>query len=309
MPSVEEITAALMEPFPKEALKSRANNGGRGQLTYVDGTTVFRRLIKATDNNFEVQVLNQDFRDFGKTSKGETRLLLIAQVRLTIPGMGSREHVGVQVVNSASGGEDLWKGAVTDGIKKAATLFGVGLELYGPDYESDDYDPGVPAPAAAPQRGPAGGRTIQRPADTSSPQRSVPAPAETGALRVQESPARGRPIARPPVGVVSPPAQQGEPPLAPTAPPQGRVIRRPGAQAAQGSADPLTPASDAQKNYIKGLAKNLGYTTEDGHTDMHQVETFLQGAYQTTWETLTMEEAKSAIEDLKSASEVGAEQF
>ena len=28
------------------------------------------------------------------------------------------------------------KGAVSDALKKAATLFGVGLELYGPDYEA-----------------------------------------------------------------------------------------------------------------------------------------------------------------------------
>lgn len=129
------ITEKLMEPFPKEALKQREADRGKAMLTYVDGTTVFRRLIHATGNNFSVEVLDQEFKDFGTTRSGSNRILLIARVRLTIPGMGSREHVGVQVVNADSGGEDLWKGAVTDAIKKAATLFGVGLELYGPDYE------------------------------------------------------------------------------------------------------------------------------------------------------------------------------
>lgn len=131
------LTEALMKEFPREALKQRPGDGGKKALTYVDGTTVFRRLINATDNNFTVEVLDQEFRDFGTTRNGASRILLIARVRLTIPEMGSREHVGVQVVNADSGGEDLWKGAVTDAIKKAATLFGVGLELYGPDHEAE----------------------------------------------------------------------------------------------------------------------------------------------------------------------------
>lgn len=141
----KEMTEKLIEPFPKTALKQRKADFGGTALTYVDGTTVFRRLIKATDNQFTIEVLDQEFRDFGTTRNGAARILLIARVRLTIPGMGSREHVGVQVVNADSGGEDLWKGAVTDAIKKAATLFGVGLELYGPDYEA-----GPPPPSGEP---------------------------------------------------------------------------------------------------------------------------------------------------------------
>ncbi len=39
---------------------------------------------------------------------------------------------------SVRGGEDMVKGAASDCLKKCATLFGVGIELYGPDIESSD---------------------------------------------------------------------------------------------------------------------------------------------------------------------------
>ena len=67
--------------------------------------------------------------------------LSFALVTLSLPGLGSRQHIGVQAVEANSGEDVIAKGAVTDALKKAATLFGVGLELYGPDYEEK------PAPA------------------------------------------------------------------------------------------------------------------------------------------------------------------
>jgi len=137
----KQITEELMKEFPTSAHKTREQQGKK--LTYVDGTTVFRRLINATDNNFSIEVLEDSIQPFGQNRSGD-RYLLRARVRLTIPGFGSREHVGVQIVNAESGGEDLWKGHVTDAIKKAATLFGVGLELYGPDHEYGDTKPKGP---------------------------------------------------------------------------------------------------------------------------------------------------------------------
>jgi len=72
--------------------------------------------------------------------------------------------MGVQMV-SERGGEDLVKGAITDAMKKAATLFGVGLELYGPDYGDNAQDTPRPAP------------TQQRPAERAQ-QAPPPAPVE-----------------------------------------------------------------------------------------------------------------------------------
>lgn len=119
---IAAITAALRTPFDKRDIKQRPAPGGR-QVDYLEGHTVINRLIEATNNQFDVRVL-------GLEQRGE---LAIATVELTIPGLGTRQHIGVQLVRDRDG-EDIVKGAITDGLKKAATLFGVGLELYESEY-------------------------------------------------------------------------------------------------------------------------------------------------------------------------------
>lgn len=120
--------AKLTEAFPQEAIKVR-----EGKFRYVEGHTVIHRLIDATDNTYGAEIKSFEMRPWGKSMKGTVAYLVTCHVSLTIPGLGTRDSVGVQVVYEGSG-EDLLKGAETDGLKKAATKFGVGLELYGPDY-------------------------------------------------------------------------------------------------------------------------------------------------------------------------------
>lgn len=136
----------LTAPFPPAAIKQRVVGGGRS-LSYVEGHTVIHRLNAATGNSWSMEVLDITDMQIGQMS------VLRAHVRLTIPGLGSREHVGVQSIADRAG-EDLVKGAITDALKKASTLFGVGLELYGPDYGSGELDH-APAAKAAPAAAPA----------------------------------------------------------------------------------------------------------------------------------------------------------
>jgi hypothetical protein len=135
----------LTEPFPLSAHKHRQLQGK--SLTYVEGHTVIHRLNAATGNAWSLEVkridtvqLNEDWRQ------------VTAHVALTIPGLGTREHIGIQDVHVK--GADLVKGAITDALKKAATLFGVGLELYGPDYEAGEVAP-VSQPSRAQPQDPA----------------------------------------------------------------------------------------------------------------------------------------------------------
>jgi hypothetical protein len=118
------ISDALGKPFPPEAIKKRQGGAGK-MLDYLDGATVIRRLNEATGNNWSFHVTRLEWH-------GE---LLMATGELTIPGMGTRTGIGVQKV-SERGGEDLVKGAATDSLKKSASLFGVGLQLYGDDIEA-----------------------------------------------------------------------------------------------------------------------------------------------------------------------------
>lgn len=132
------IIERLNKPFPREAIKSRTIGGNR-KADYVDGATVIRRLNEATDCQWDFTV-DQYWSEPGEHGSGVT----FAKVTLTIPGLGSRQHMGVQSYNERSGEDVVAKGAITDALKKAATLFGVALDLYGPDYESGEVTPAQP---------------------------------------------------------------------------------------------------------------------------------------------------------------------
>jgi len=121
----------LMKPFPQACIKQRSGGGGRS-FDYVPGHVVKRRLIEATNNNYNLSILS----DSKTPTEKPGELLVEVRVALTIPGCGTRDGVGVQIV-AARAGEDLIKGALTDAIKNAAVLFGIGLDLYGGDLEKE----------------------------------------------------------------------------------------------------------------------------------------------------------------------------
>lgn len=118
--------AKLTAVFPKKAIKSRRGAGNRN-FDYLETATVIYRLNEATGNQWDYRITRLEW-------SGD---LLIATGELTIPGLGTRSGTGVQRV-APGGGEDLVKGASSDCLKNCAKLFGVGLELYGDDYESHE---------------------------------------------------------------------------------------------------------------------------------------------------------------------------
>lgn len=116
----------LTQPFPTQAIQYRTGARGK-QLAYIQTHAVIHRLNDATGNQWSFRLTSVEWR-------GD---LVIAIGELEIPGLGTRSGIGVQRV-SEGGGEDLVKGVASDALKKCATLFGVGLELYGPDYEAGE---------------------------------------------------------------------------------------------------------------------------------------------------------------------------
>lgn len=121
-----ELTEALLSQFPPEAHKQRRGGGGKN-FTYVETHSYIHRLMDATDNKFDWVIKSFDIKND----------LAIVIGTLTIPGLGSRDGIGVQQFKAGSG-EDLLKGCSSDAIKSAAKLFGMALYLYGPDYEDDE---------------------------------------------------------------------------------------------------------------------------------------------------------------------------
>lgn len=131
--TTEDRIQALMEPFAQEEIETR--QGARGKmLPYIAGENVIRRLIRACPEGFDFTIKSYTRHDYPARLVKDTgeyvdRELWVATVTVTIPGLGSRDGVGVQVVDQGTS-EDMIKGAATDALKKAATVFGVGLELY-----------------------------------------------------------------------------------------------------------------------------------------------------------------------------------
>jgi hypothetical protein len=124
----------LNAPTPASAVKTR-KGGFNKELRYLSGDYVIRKLIEATGGNYSTELMSKDFITIKGKKKGEDVDLpaMLVVVRLSIPGLGSKEGFGIQILDG--GGEDLYKGAFTDALKKAATQFGVGLDLYDEDFE------------------------------------------------------------------------------------------------------------------------------------------------------------------------------
>ena len=119
----------LTAPFPPEALEQREGGNGRS-FTYIKTHAVINRLNRACHYQWDWRIIEQHMEAD----------LLVCRGELTIPGLGTKAAVGVQEIRPG-GGADLYKGASSDAMKKAATMFGVGIELYGPDVEDADYQP------------------------------------------------------------------------------------------------------------------------------------------------------------------------
>ena len=122
---IQDTVAALQEPFAHSDIKQRAGAGNK-RFDYIEGENVIERLIKATGGVFDVEVTQGPTLMQIPGRNAQIAPFWQATVKLTIPGVGTRTQVG----SAVSENEDSAKGAITDGLKKAATLFGVALTLY-----------------------------------------------------------------------------------------------------------------------------------------------------------------------------------
>lgn len=139
------IIDALTVPFRRDQISQR-KIGGR-MLDYVEGHEYITRLNEASPawsfrmTRSDMQPLHVTRYDKQTRQPYETDLpCLIVHGELTIPGVGTRAGIGVQMVED-NAGEDVMKGALTDCLKNCAKYFGLGLHMYSGD---------MPAPAQEP---------------------------------------------------------------------------------------------------------------------------------------------------------------
>lgn len=111
----------LTKVFDKRLVKQRKGGGGM-MLSYYSTATIIRRLNEVWQDKWAYEV-----KDTKQTS---TAILCLG--KLTSPDGISKEQWGsgdIRGKNPNAG--DVHKTAASDALKKCATLFGVGLELYG----------------------------------------------------------------------------------------------------------------------------------------------------------------------------------
>ena len=114
----------LTRPFAPGQIRTRKGQGGKS-LSYVETHAVIARLNEAADFDWSFEVVRSE-------SLAEEVIVL---GKLTIDGITKMAFGGSSVTRDNSGKEvslaDDLKAATSDAIKKTASLFGIGLELYG----------------------------------------------------------------------------------------------------------------------------------------------------------------------------------
>ncbi len=124
----------LTRPFEPHQVKQRPGHHGK-TLSYVDVAAVINRLNEGCDS-WSFEVVSHDIHE------GE----VIVMGKLTADGMVKSAFGGSAITIDKSGqvvsiADDL-KAAASDALKKAASLLGVGLELYGGNGKSGHADTG-----------------------------------------------------------------------------------------------------------------------------------------------------------------------
>jgi len=115
----------LEKPFEKEQIKQRKGNFGE-TIDYVEAHAVIQRLNDAFDGQWNFEVMTQE-------NNGNQVMVL---GKLTAEGVSKSQFGCSSITTNSKTGEiislgDDWKASASDSLKKCASLFGIGLHLYG----------------------------------------------------------------------------------------------------------------------------------------------------------------------------------
>ena len=119
----------LEKHFGSEQIKQREGNFGK-MLDYIEGHSVIQRLNDAFDGDWSFTIVRYDI--FKETDE------VLVQGELKAGNVVKMQFGSSKITHARKNGDiislgDDLKAAATDALKKAATLFGVGLHLYRND--------------------------------------------------------------------------------------------------------------------------------------------------------------------------------
>jgi hypothetical protein len=131
----------LEQPFEGKQIKSRRGAFGR-TLSYVEGAEYIRRLNDAFDAEWSFEVVEHHVYDAEVVVVGKLHAAGVTKMAFG----GSNVTTNTQTGEIVSLADDL-KAAATDALKKAASLLGIGLDLYseGTNRGSDNIASAVPS--------------------------------------------------------------------------------------------------------------------------------------------------------------------
>jgi hypothetical protein len=115
----------LEKPFDPDQIKQREGTYGN-TLDYVEAHAVIQRLNDAFEGNWSFEVIKHEIVEEEVVVLGKLSAEGLAKMQFGNARITKAEEDGAIV----SMGDD-FKAAATDSMKKCATLFGVGLHLYG----------------------------------------------------------------------------------------------------------------------------------------------------------------------------------
>jgi len=147
----------LEKPFEKEQIKQRKGNFG-DTIDYVEAHAVIKRLNDAFEGQWSFEVLTQE-------NNGSQVMVL---GKLTADGVSKTQFGCSSITTNSKTGEivslgDDWKAATSDALKKSASLFGIGLHLYGADKSQPSEHTGKDSGKGMSEKSkPKGGTTITK---------------------------------------------------------------------------------------------------------------------------------------------------
>jgi len=115
----------LEKPFDQSQIKQRKGNFGE-TIDYVEAHAVIQRLNDCFDGQWNFEVMTQE-------NNGNQVMVL---GKLTAEGVSKSQFGCSSITTNSKTGEiislgDDWKASASDSLKKCASLFGIGLHLYG----------------------------------------------------------------------------------------------------------------------------------------------------------------------------------
>ena len=125
-----EVRKSLEEPFPADLVRTRPGSFGQ-DLSYVEAVHYIERLNQAYDGQWSFEIVSHEV--------GEQEVIVVG--KFVAPGIIKMAFGSSDITRRKDSGEivclgDDLKAASTDALKKAASLLGVGLHLYGDDQKN-----------------------------------------------------------------------------------------------------------------------------------------------------------------------------